>query len=348
MRFGLEEAQKAAESAMRQGQFVVDRDAKWAKIRAKRRADLEARKSAIRRATDLYATFDDGEHLEVRLRSGFVWLEKKRPDRVSDGDRKATLKRDVSTRPPSTALIYRPGNAMQVCLTVIYVAHQENEPGVPVENDRPNNYHGNWVELSGLKISGDSPRDSNRRLGRALDKLEKHNLITAGKERATGRFGGFRQLREDGKGHPYEVPSADDSTEVIAIPEGFFRAGWHLVLTGEEIATFLAIADQSNRRRNRPDGVGIGISQSTRWNRYGLAAEAYTAHRELEEFGLIDVTDPEGRRNGKLKPGQSAGGDLRALEMHYPPKEPTDFSKSAFEVVMDKLKASTVPPRLLD
>lgn len=348
MRLGLVEAQKAAASALRQGQFVVDRNAKWGKIRAKRRADLEARKSAIGRATDWYAKFDDGEHPEVRLRSGFVWLDKKRPDRVSDGDRKATLMRDVATRPPSTALIYRPGNAMHVYLTVIYLAHLENEPGVPVENDRRNNYPGNWVELSGLKISGDTPRGSNRRLGRALDKLEKHDLITAGKEGATGRFGGFRLLREDGKGHPYAVPSAETSTEVIVLPAGFFHAGWHLVLTGEEIATFLAILDQSNRRRNRPDGVGIGISQSTRWNRYGLAAEAYTAHRELEEFGLIDVTDPEGRRNGKLKPGQSSGDDLRALEMRHPPREQTDFSKPAFEVVMDKLKASTVPPRLLD
>lgn len=132
------------------------------------------------------------------------------------------------------------------------------------------------------------------------------------------------------------------------MPAGFFLAGWHLVLTGEELATFLAVVDQSNRRRPRPPDVGVGFSESTRWARYGLAAEAYSAHRELEEFGLIDVTDSEGRRNGKLKPGQKSGDSLSAYQMHYPPNVHMDFSKPAFDVVMDKLKASAIPPRLLD
>lgn len=121
-------------------------------------------------------------------------------------------------------------------MTCIYVAHLENGPGAPVENDRLNSYGRSWVELCGLKLSGDQPRGSNRRLG----------------------------------------------------------------------------------------------------------------HRELDEFGLIDVTDPEGRRNGKLKPGQKSGDGLSTYRMHYPPKVQTDFSKPAFDVVMDKLKASAIPPRLLD
>lgn len=349
MRIGMVEVAKAGEAAARRSRFVEARNDALREIREKRQTDLKGRKSAIERATTLYSVLDaDGEHPDVRLRSGFVWLAQKRPERVFTGDRKTTLEKDVETRPPCTALIFRQGNALQVYMTCIYVAHLENEPGAQVENDRPNSYGPSWVDLCGLKLSGDQPRGSNRRLGRALVKLEKRKLVSVGKAGDTGRFGGFRLLREDGSGHPYEVPAATSSAEVFDVPAGFFLAGWHLVLTGEELATFLAVLDQSNRRRPRPPDVGVGFSESTRWARYGLAAEAYSAHRELEEFGLIDVTDPEGRRNGKLKPGQKSGDGLSTYQMHYPPKVQMDFSKPAFEVVMDKLKASAIPPRLID
>lgn len=52
-------------------------------------------------------------------------------------------------------------------------------------------------------------------------------------------------------------------------------------------------------------------------------------------------------RTGNPRSRNPARYPLR-YQMRYPPNVHMDFSKPAFDVVMDKLKASAIPPRLLD
>lgn len=124
-------------------------------------------------------------------------------------------------------------------------------------------------------------------------------------------------------------------------------AGWHLVLTNEEMATLLAVVEQAGRPRARRDAgqVGVALPQSVRWRFYGLAPEAFAARHELQEFGLIDMVDPMDRTNGKLS-NQQRQAELRAPRLSLK-LDGFDFGRPAIEVVKAKL-ADPVPPRLLD
>lgn len=322
------------------------------RTRAERLEELEQRREAVERAVALYEQHDNGDCPEIRLRTGFIRLSADRPVRGTDPYLK-TVRGDVATRPPLTKLIYRASNALPLYLTLLYVAHLEYGPGEYPVNDRENNGDHGWVELSGLLSSGPSNRELNLRLTRALKKLARQNLVSVGAPRSERRFDKFALNREDGSRRRYQVPSALASAQIksVPLPAAFFRAGWHLVLTGEELATLLVTAEMTQRfrlvtRRNDKEDVGIGLPQSVRWARYGLAPEAYASRHELAEFGLIDMYDPMDRNRGKLTDQQRNSEELRTPRLIYPASEVPDYSRSAIDVITACLKSNAAPPRL--
>ena len=329
----------------------LDADAKAAcvaahKIRLLRRKQLDVRSAAIKRATDKYEVLDQGENPEIRIRRSFVRLAADRPVREDDSWPTAVrekLRADVATRPPLTTLIQRPGNALQVYLSMLYIAQLEFEPGIRWVNDRDNNGRGGWGELAGLFAPAVSSKELNLRLTRALIKLADHDLVLVREEGSRNRFDGFTLLREDER-QAYFAPSPSESR---SLPAAFFRAGWHLVLTNEELATLLAIIEQTAQPRARRDAalVGVALPQTVRWRSYGLASEAFAARHELEEFGLIDMFDPMDRTDGKLPDSQRQPEMMRAPRITLK-LDGFDFSRPAIEVVKAKL-ADPVPPRMV-
>lgn len=329
----------------------LDREAKAAITKARnarlqRQKELDKRAAAITRATTKYKILDRGEHPEIRIRRPFVRLDVARPPQEDESwptTPKEKLKADIASRPPLTKLIHRPGNALQVYLSLLYVAQLEFEPGARWKNERDNNGMDGWGELCGLRAVSILNKELNLRVTRALDKLAEHDLVLVGDENARNRFDEFTLHRED-KRQTYLTPSASESR---SLPAGFFTAGWHLVLTSEEIATLLAVIEQTKRPRARKDAAeaGVALPLSTRWRFYGLAPEAFSARHELEEFGLIEMFDPMDRTNGKLSAAQRRG-ELRAPRI-TPMLDAFDFGRPAIEVVKAKL-ANPVPPRLVE
>ena len=210
MKVGFEHVKEA--NARIQEQDAKDRLAveEQKRIRATRLADLEIRREAVERAVALYEHLDRGDCPDVRIRTDFIRLPTERAARGSAPYLK-TVRGDVATRPPLTKLIHRPGNALVVYLTLLYVAHLEYEPGEYPLNDRDNNGHRGWVELSGLLAPGPSNRELNLRLTRALGKLARQNLVSVGAARTEKRFDRFILNREDGSRKNYQVPSASVS-----------------------------------------------------------------------------------------------------------------------------------------
>lgn len=327
-----------------------DREAKAAIVKAyrartQRREQLEKQAAAIKRATDKYGIVDDGEQPEIRIRKAFVRLDSARPSEEDDSWPKTVrqkLQADVDSRPPLTKLIHRPSNALQMYLSILYVAQLELKPNERWKNERDNNGKGGWGELCGLRVPATLPKELNLRVTRALAKLADHDLVRVGEWKSRNRFDGFTLHREDER-QTYFVPSAAESR---SLPAAFFTAGWHLVLTNNEIATLLAVIEQSEQPRARKDAneVGVALPLSVRWQHYGLAPEAFAARHELEEFGLIESFDPMDRTNGKLSDRQRKE-ELRAPRITLKLAS-FDFGRPAMEVVKAKL-ADPVPPRLV-
>ncbi|WP_301123003.1 hypothetical protein [Mycolicibacterium fortuitum] len=313
------------------------------KSRLKRRDELDSQAAAIKRATAKYAILDRGERPEIRIRKSFARLDTPRPRQEDDswptGVREKLLA-DVDSRPPLTKLIHRPSNALQMYLSLIYVAQLEFEPGTRWRNERDNNGRDGWGELCGLLAPATLTKELNLRVTRALAKLSDHDLVRVGEWNSRNRFDGFTLYREDER-QTYLAPSASESR---SLPAAFFTAGWHLVLTNDEMATLLAVVEQTGRRRSRKDAaqVGVALPLSERWRFYGLAPEAFAARHELEEFGLIESVDPMDRTHGKLSEKQRQGG-LRAPRITLK-LDGFDFSSPAIEVVKAKL-VDPVPPR---
>ncbi|VEG41062.1 Uncharacterised protein [Mycolicibacterium flavescens] len=228
-------------------------------VRIRRQEHLDQRTDAIRRATDKYATLDDGDQPDIRIRRRFVRLGTARARRETD-PRLKTVRGDVDTRPPLTQLIHRPSNALQVYLSLLYIAHLEFEPGTRWKNGRPNNGVGGWSELSGLLAPDTSNRELNLRMTRALTKLAEHDLVRVGARKSERRFDRFTLYQENRSRSRYFVPSAADS---LTLPAGFFMAGWHLVLTNEDGHT--ASRRGADRTAAQPQGRrrGRGRSAST-------------------------------------------------------------------------------------
>jgi hypothetical protein len=316
------------------------------KARMQRRAQLEEQAAAIKRATDRYEFLDRGEQPEIRIRRTFVRLDPSRPpeeDEAWPETVREKLKADVDSRPPLTKLIHRPSNALQMYLSLLYVAQLEFEPGTRWTNERDNTGRGGWGELCGLRVPAAASKELNLRVTRALGKLADHDLVRVGEWKSRNRFDGFNLHRED-KQQTYFTPSASESR---SLPAAFFRAGWHLVLTNNEMATLLAVLEQTGQPRARRDAelVGVALPLSMRWRFYGLAPEAFAARHELEEFGLIEQFDPMDRTDGKLSPTQRQE-ELRAPRITLKLDE-FDFGRPAIEVVKARL-AHPVPPRRVE
>ena len=223
--------------------------------RIRRRAQLDLRTDAIKRATSKYRRLDNGDHPDIRIRRPFLRLATARPLRESN-PRLKTVRGDVDTRPVLTSLIHRPSNALQVYLSLLYTAHLEFEPGDRWKNERSNNGVDGWSELCGLLALDVSNRELNLRITRALTKLAEHDLVRVGARRSEHRFDCFTLYCEDRSRKRYFVPS--EETGAVVLPAGFFTAGWHLVLTNEEMATVLGVAEQTQRPRSRKDAEEAG------------------------------------------------------------------------------------------
>ncbi|EHB44004.1 hypothetical protein MycrhDRAFT_7009 [Mycolicibacterium rhodesiae JS60] len=355
MKTGFGPILEAVQEAEKNDRWHRSRRQKAQAIRRRRLKLLRERSNAIRAALKGYSRLDRGQQPTIRLRTDFIWLDTPRAPRTA-GSLLATRQGDVDTRPPNTKLIHRPGNAQQVYLGAIYAAHLEFAPGARVDNrhhnvfDRPS--ADSWATLNALGGSGVDTRELNLRMVRALRALHAHRLVGVGHAGAAGRYDAFTLLDEGASGKRYRVPG-EGAADVIGIPAGFFRAGWHLVLTAEELATLLIIIDATQRFGDIPrppdDGIGIGIADKTKWGHYGIRPEAYTSLHELKEFGLIDVHDLNGRVGGMI-PGddQASTSDRRTLRLIYPLKEETDYDDSAFDVVTTCLADSPLPPRMND
>ncbi|MGP4058999.1 hypothetical protein ACTWP6_30030 [Mycobacterium sp. 4D054] len=308
--------------------------------------DLNQKAPAIKRATDKYEILDRGERPETRIRRSFVRLAKARPRQEDESWPETVqqkLKADVDSRPPLTKLIHRPSNALQVYLSLIYVAQLEFEPGDRWENERDNNGKDGWGALCGLRAPETLPKELNLRVTRALGKLAEHDLVRVGPRKSKNRFAGFTLHREDER-QAYFTPSSSESR---SLPAAFFTAGWHLVLTSDEMATLLAVIEQTGQPRARKDAeqAGVALPVKVRWQFYGLAPEAFAARHELEEFGLIEAFDPMDRTNGKLSDKQRQG-ELRATRITLK-LDGFDFTRPAIDVVREKL-AAPVPPRMIE
>lgn len=318
------------------------------KARMQRRAQLDEQATAIKRATDRYEILDRGEQPEIRIRRSFIRLpDTGRPPEEDESwpeTMRDKLKADVYTRPPLTKLIHRPSNALQMYLSLLYVAQLEFEPGTRWVNERENTGRGGWGELCGLRAPATSSRELNLRVTRALGKLADHDLVRVGEWRSRNRFDGFTLHRED-KQETYLAPSANASR---SLPVAFFTAGWHLVLTNNEMATLLAVLEQTGQPRARKDAelIGVALPLSMRWRFYGLAPETFAARHELEEFGLIEQFDPMDRTGGKLSPRQRQEVELRAPRITLKLAE-FDFSRPAIDVVKASL-THPVPPRRVE
>lgn len=320
-------------------------------IRRRRRKLLNARAAAVDAALEGYRRLDQGQQPAIRVRTDFIWRRTARGPREA-GSVLATRQGDVESRPPNTKLIHRPGNAQQVYITAIYAAHLKFEPGARVDNRRHNVFDqpsgDSWATLNALGGSGVDTRELNLRVTRALHKLCTHRLVGVGAPGTAKRYGAFELKDEGASGERYHVPG-EFAADVINIPAGFFRAGWHLILTAEELATLLIIIDATKRFGGIPrlpeDGIGIGIADKTKWGHYGIAPEAYASLHELKEFGLIDVYDPNDRVGGKIPDSRRSTSDMRTLRLIYPIKGETEYD-NAFDVVTRCLADSPLPPRM--
>lgn len=114
------------------------------RLRQSRLKRLNAEENCIKRAVEAYRMLDAGNVPGVRLRRGFVYLEKARPPRgrrpeddedVTDALTVADkLRLDIESRPPLTRLIHRRSRNLALLLTGIYVSHLETEPGSRAQN----------------------------------------------------------------------------------------------------------------------------------------------------------------------------------------------------------------------
>jgi hypothetical protein len=354
MRTGFGPVQEAVERAQRNDRYHQSRREKAQAIRRRRRKLLLERSNAIDAALKGYRNLDQGQQPTIRLRTNVIWLDPPRPPRTS-GTVLATRQGDVDTRPPNTKLIHRPGNAQQLYLSSIYVAHLEFGPGAHVVNRHHNVFDlpagDSWATLNALGGSGVDTRELNLRVTRALRKLDANRLVGVDDPGTVGRFDAFTLKDEGGSGKRYRVPG-QGAGDVISIPAGFFHAGWHLVLTAEEMATLLIIIDATQRFGGIPrppeDGIGIGIADKTKWRHYGIRPEAYASLHELKEFGLIDVHDLDNRVGGKIPDARRGTADMRTLRLIYPIRAETDYDDSAFDIVTACLADSPLPPRMND
>lgn len=289
------------------------------KMRAEheRRAQLIHAQPGIQRALRAYSELDSGNLETVRIRGEFVRLEPPREARPEPHH--YDWPSDVESRPIMTRLVARKQHSLKLLLSMIYVAHLEDQPNASWKNRHPNTpkrgRSTSWLELSGLWVPVDRVmpkyvRAQRRRLTTPIGNLVANGLVgLIGSSGVAGMYNNFELLSETGNGAGYQVPGERQARnkDVIEIPADFFRSGWHLVLTDLEIVTLLALIDRTAELRgaSRSRGIhdiGVDLKESVRWSTYGLSGEAYNSVHKLHEFDCIDLIDPMPNRRSAREP----------------------------------------------
>lgn len=272
-------------------------------------------KDAINRATERLSALAHPDRDYIVIRSEFIYRLPARPTPNPD------LPEDITTRPPLTQVLKgKNQHAIALYLTKLFVAQMRaaytvtDNPTAPPEPRRRHtvyNIDNSPSEASLIGLPSVDRRNQRRVFSRALAALHKWELVDLGD---TGqRFVNYTLNREDGSGRAYTIPRGEpDIPQHLCLPTGFFTAGWHLILTPSELATFLAICHVADRKLPRvADGDTprkIFLAESLRRDHLGLSDEAYLSIHQLAEFGLIDLDDPvEGRRRGRIPPKLTGG-----------------------------------------
>lgn len=330
--------------------------------RAARLQALESRQHSIQLALDAYRQLPD-MHANVRLRAGGLRIDPPRPLPPSLGGepwprgttRAAVRAYDLRTRRPLSRLVGSKGSALSSYLSMIYTLHAEHssvDRHPLASKTYPTDV--SWATLCGR--SSPSLRARGERMNRDVRSIEAAELV----RRRPARRGEpkLEFLLEVDPDQPYALPEST-ATDVIELPSSFFTNGWHLVLTLEELITWLMIVDAYELlKASRPgwETFGVPLTQHVRWSTYGVSGEAYSALHELEEFGLIAVHDPMPTRvKGKFTPPSAEEREAYEEAGHAFSPEPyqlrplmSGLEKSAIYEVGAALQNSPLPPRMLD
>jgi hypothetical protein len=263
----------------------------------------------------------------------------------------------MRTRRPLARLVGLKGVGLNTYLSMLYVLQAEG-----VEVDRHplalKKYTGDvpWALLCGRH--GGTARGRHERMRRDLTALE-----TAG---VAVRDSSVRQgdpnisfMLEDGSREKYRLPGSSVPPAALMLPVSLFLNGWHLVLTPQELIMLLTVYDAYTRTGlDRPGWAedGVPLTQHTRWERYGVSGETYSAIHELAEFGLITIHDPMTTRlKGKFTPPTPAErAEYEDNGYAFSPEpyqlRPVDgaFDRQAVYAVSRCLDESTLPPRMRD
>lgn len=156
---------------------------------------------------------------------------------------------DLPDRPPLTALLARNEEALRLHLVLLFAAACLVPPA-----ERPTRIVDRLADVgvdlrSLLMLSGVSARNSSLRLQRSLQALEAQTLVKIPQSGSRRQYESLRILNETRSGRAYVVPGSRGANPqkmrtpegMLAIPLSFFLNGWHLVLTGSEIATYLML-----------------------------------------------------------------------------------------------------------
>jgi hypothetical protein len=311
-----------------------------------------------------------GLHGAVRAALAEEWKHGRKPERILFRRGYARLGKALEgpysdrklppakLRPPTTRLISPKGTALELHLTTLYVAQCTTAPGkkpsrsrlvLPRQGDRSGLVP--WADLvaapatvkkvkgrrTHVRVEDNRVRQIASTLGRlAGDDVGLLEFPNAAE--AKGKFEGFRMLDETGnllrasRIH-YTVPKVGEE-ELFALPPEFFANGWHLALTDSEMAMILALCARREVPAPWEPGDTTYIEGPNRIRRYGLSPAAYSTHKYLEAFGVLEVIPAVGRREDGTF--DEYGEGVTPIPHRFRVRE-EGFSKEAVSLVMATL-----------
>ncbi|MEU4192872.1 hypothetical protein AB0E69_13305 [Kribbella sp. NPDC026611] len=341
----------------KQAVYAREADRRAQEIRARRQRELDESQPAILDALDEYRKFR--EIPDVRLRATGIHIDPPRPLPPSLGgnpwppgwDRVEQFAYDLRTRRPLGRLVaHKGGSSLNTYLSVLYTLNAQESRAF--ENGRrtaSGQYRGEvpWSVLCGRGRG--TARARRERMWRDLEALETAGLVRLGSAGGQRTIEGFVLLAEDGSGEDYAPPGPQDET--IVLPDSFFTNGWHLVLRPREIVMLLTVFHAYQRYGGQHEDWmvnGVPLTQSQRWEEYGVSGETYGSLHLLWELGVISVHDPmPTRRQGKFRPPteeqraqyEADGHAFSPLPYQLKP-EPQGFDKPAVYRLADCLSGA--------
>lgn len=313
-------------------------------------------KDAIHRATARLTELAHPGRDYIVIRSELIYGRRLRPAPCMDGY-------DSRIIPPPLTRVLRGKNqyAIALYLTRLFGRQMEvaraaadNQAPPPQRRRRSSVYNSatEYSEASLIGIPGHDRHSQRRIFNRALLALQAAELVDLGG--GPQRYVNYILKREDGSGYDYTIPEGEPGTpQHLCLPTEFFTAGWPLILTPSELATFLAICHYSDRKlpekRDSDTPQRIYLAKSVRDDYLGLSDEAYESIHQLAEFGLIAVYDPvEGRRRGRISPTLTGGKRpepylltptvLGGFPSHERAFDLDVFARTAWDTVVDRLR----------